>query len=462
MYQKHQTRVIIGSALIALAFLFALFEFCRYLYNSREPLIEPEIVKQQCAESKSDESEQAVVDFVEETIAVNSGDTLISIFKRVHMQPQQQHKVVKALNTVLNPKELKPGLEINFVFDGDRCGRPEKSLLSLSIKLKLDQEIIVLRNKDGGFEAKKETRQLVKEVRVVKGEINETLFRAVRKKGVSNKIFYQLVQAFSYDLDFQRSLKVGDHFELMYEVYKDPKSGDIKSGNLLYATMKVNKQTLSVYRYKDSSGHVSYYNSKGNCVRKGLLRTPVNGARISSGFGTRKHPILGYTKKHKGIDFAAPKGTPIMAAGSGTIERIGRFGSYGHYIRIKHNSEYATAYAHLCRYAKNLKKGMHVDQGQVIGYVGATGRAKGAHLHYEVIRHGKQINPKSVKMVPSKRLQGREYKLFVAQKQVFDKQFTHTLALYQKGQQNSGGQTDIKSVSYQIPEKGNGQKEIGA
>jgi murein DD-endopeptidase MepM/ murein hydrolase activator NlpD len=190
---------------------------------------------------------------------------------------------------------------------------------------------------------------------------------------------------------------------------------------LIYASLTLQGKKIHIYRHTPKGGVPQYFNENGEAVKKGLLRTPVDGARISGVFGKRRHPVLGFTKMHKGIDFAAPRGTPVMAAGSGKIVRIGRFSSYGNYIRVKHNSKYSTAYAHLCRCAKGLKVGSSVRQGQVIGYVGCTGRATGNHLHYELLADGKQIDPKHIKMMPAAKLKGTELQRFMANKELVEK-----------------------------------------
>ena len=203
-------------------------------------------------------------------------------------------------------------------------------------------------------------------------------------------------------------MRKGDQFEILVENFFDPETGTEFAGDLLFAPLKLCSGTYELYRYLDKNATADYYNSKGEGMRKPLLKTPISGARISSGYGPRKHPVLGYSRMHRGIDFAARVGTPIMAAGEGTIKRASRYGSYGNYVLIQHNNEYATAYAHLSRYAKGIKPGVRVKQGQVIAYVGATGRCTGAHLHYEVHRHGQQINPQNLKMPSQKTLQGKE------------------------------------------------------
>jgi murein DD-endopeptidase MepM/ murein hydrolase activator NlpD len=222
-----------------------------------------------------------------------------------------------------------------------------------------------------------------------------------------------LIKTFSFDVDFQRDIQDGDSFEVLYERMENEDGEFVKSGKILFASLTLSGKTIPVY-YFERDGDGEYFTPNGEAIRKSLLRTPVDGARITSGFGMRMHPLLGFSKMHKGIDFGAPTGTPIYAAGSGTVVEIGKKGSFGNYIRIRHNGEYQTAYGHMSRFAKGLVKGEKVKQGQVIGYVGATGRATGPHLHYEIMVAGAQVNPAKVKTVASNKLTGKQLKAFQA------------------------------------------------
>ena len=221
-----------------------------------------------------------------------------------------------------------------------------------------------------------------------------------------------MIRAFSFDVDFQRELQPGDRFALLYETLHEHDGQLAKPGDLLYAELVLSGKPIGIYRFTPESGITDYFTADGRSVRKSLLRTPIDGARISSGYGMRRHPILGYSKMHRGVDFAAPTGTPIYAAGHGTVEKAARFGGYGKYVRIRHNGSYKTAYAHLSRYGRGIKAGARVKQGQVIGYVGSTGRSTGPHLHYEVISNGKQVNPRSIKLPAGERLKGADLKAF--------------------------------------------------
>jgi len=221
-----------------------------------------------------------------------------------------------------------------------------------------------------------------------------------------------IVKLFSWDVDFQRDVQPGDHFAAIYDHMTDDAGNAAGLGVIAYAALELNGRVIKAYRFKRSDGSVDYYNEDGRPLRKWLLRTPVDGARLSSRFGARRHPILGYTRMHKGVDFAAASGTPIYAAGDGRVEVVGRNKGYGNYVRIRHNAEYSTAYGHMSRFAKGLRRGQMVKQGTIIGYVGATGLATGPHLHYEILQAGAQINPLSVKTIEQVQLAGADLRRF--------------------------------------------------
>ena len=217
---------------------------------------------------------------------------------------------------------------------------------------------------------------------------------------------------FSFDLDFQRDIKKNTVVSISYEKTYVENASDFSIGNIDYAKIEIGKNSLEYFKFLTNEGFIDYFNREGKNVKKSILKTPFDGAKISSNFGMRKHPISGFNKMHKGIDFAAPIGTPIYAGGNGIVEYVGTNGGYGKYIRIRHNNEYKTAYAHLNSYKKGISKGVRVNQGEVIGYVGNTGRSTGPHLHYEIIYQNKQINPLTLKLPSGKILNGEELKRF--------------------------------------------------
>ncbi|WP_119461289.1 peptidoglycan DD-metalloendopeptidase family protein [Rhodospirillaceae bacterium SYSU D60014] len=359
---------------------------------------------------------------VEEVVEVRSGDTLIGLLVDAGINRGEAYEAVTALEKVFAPRELKPGqeLRLNLSTPGQTSEARERQLVEMSLQPDVERDVHVTRNDDGGFVAATIERPLTVEVAHASSSISSSLFEASLAQGVPLGAMAEIIRAFSYDVDFQREIHPGDRFEILYEEYRDEQGNLAKVGDVLFAALTLKDRELNIYRFTPSDDRADYFNPKGESIRKALLRTPIDGARISSGFGLRKHPILGYSRMHKGTDFAAPTGTPIFAAGDGVIARIGRNGGYGNYIQIRHNSEFSTAYAHTSRFAKGLKKGSRVEQGQVIAYVGTTGRSTGPHLHYEVLQNGKQTNPLSIKLPTGKILEGKDLQAFQAVKDDID------------------------------------------
>ncbi len=353
-------------------------------------------------------------------VVIRRGDTLMKLLIDAGIERPEAANAIEAMREVFRPRDLRPGQAMHLAFAPEqdmsgRGGEPPLRLVSLTLQSRPDQDIRVVRAEgDGGFVAEAIERPLTLEVTGSAGIIESSLFTAGLHSGVPAPVMIEVIRAFSFDVDFQREVRKADDFELLFESHYDEDGALAKLGSVLYAALTLSGRRLELYRFTPESGVTDYFDSKGRSVRKALLRTPVDGARLSSGYGPRKHPILGYTKMHRGLDFAAPRGTPIYAAGDGIVERVGRYGSYGKYLRIRHNGTYKTAYAHLNRFAKSLKKGARVKQGQIVGYVGSTGRSTGPHLHYEVIANGRQINPRKIKLPSGEQLKGADLKDFQA------------------------------------------------
>ena len=273
---------------------------------------------------------------------------------------------------------------------------------TLSIEIRKNQE---------KFEIKENILQLYKKEIVVKNSIKNNLYKAAIDKKIEPNIIIEFARIYGFEIDFQRDIRKNDEFEIYYERFVDDNNVVRDTGKILYASMKVNNREITLYnfKYNNQSG---YYDINGKSIVKSLMKTPINGARLSSSFGMRKHPILGFNKMHKGTDFAAASGTPIMASGSGTIIRSRWCGGGGNCIKIKHNSTYETIYAHLKNFAKGIKEGRKVKQGQIIGYVGSTGMSTGPHLHYEVVVNGKKVNSQKLNLPSGKILKGDERKDF--------------------------------------------------
>ena len=270
---------------------------------------------------------------------------------------------------------------------------------------------VEVRKYKNDFIVRENILKLYKKEVVVRKAINTSLYNAAVKSGVEPNIIVEFARVFGFEVDFQRDIRQGDWFEILYEKFEDENKKVRDTGKIIYASMYVNGEEINLYNFKYKN-YEEYYDIRGKSITKSLMKTPINGARLSSSFGMRKHPILGYNKMHRGTDFAAPSGTPIMASGSGTITRARWCGGGGNCVKIKHNSTYETIYAHMKAFAKGVKEGRKVKQGQIIGYVGSTGMSTGPHLHYEVIVNGKKVNSQKLKLPSGKTLKGLEREKF--------------------------------------------------
>ena len=349
-------------------------------------------------------------------IEVRRGDTLFGLLTHAGLTDAEAQAAGHSLADVFSPNDLRVGQEITLSFatgagpDSDAAGK----LVGLTLQPSMDRDVKLTRNADGQFIAASIDRPLTERVDRAAGQIDISLFESARDAGVPVGLIGDIIKAYSYDVDFQRDIHEGDSFEAVFERYDTDKGELAKAGRLLYASLTLGGKPMPIY-YFERDGDGEYFTADGIAVRKSLLKTPIDGARITSGYGMRVNPILGYSAMHQGIDFGAPTGTPIFAAGNGVVEFIGRKNGYGNFIKLRHNGTYETAYAHASRFAKGLKKGSRVKQGQVIAYVGTTGRSTGPHLHFEIIVNGKHVNPSKVKTVASDKLTGPQLKAFKAQ-----------------------------------------------
>ena len=354
-------------------------------------------------------------------VEIRRGDTLMALLTQTGIERREAHAAITALSKVYSPRQLKPGQSIRLTLmpeTRDASGGADSNeewlrLVSLTLSASPVEDVHVARRAEGtGYLARAEARPLERRTISQSGAIDSSLFEAAMTAGIPTDVVIKLIRLFSFDVDFQREVQPGDRFEVLYDSFHDRAGALAKTDPLKYAAMVLSGKRLEFYHFVAADGTDDYFSPKGQSVRRALLRTPVDGARISSGYGLRRHPIQGYTKMHRGVDFAASRGTPIYAAGQGTVEALGRNGGYGKYIRLRHNSTYKTAYAHMKSYASGLKRGARVRQGQVIGYVGSTGNSTGPHLHYEVLRNGKQVNPRKIKLPSGKKLTGADLEAF--------------------------------------------------
>jgi murein DD-endopeptidase MepM/ murein hydrolase activator NlpD len=348
-----------------------------------------------------------------EQVTVRRGDTLMDILDRVGIAQAEAHAAVQSLQTVYDPRRLRAGQELQIRAEHGPAQAGARRLMGLDFDVDFDHAVRVTRGADGSYATAKVVRPQRRELVHRAGIIDDSLYMSAERAALPHDVIISLIKLFSWDVDFQRDVRRGDQFETLFEVVAlEDGSEGVRGGDLLYAALSIDGRLFEGYRFELPEGRIAYFDRSGKSLRKFLMRTPIDGARLSSRFGMRRHPILGYNRMHKGVDFAAPTGTPIYAAGAGTVELAKRNGGYGKYIRIRHTGEYSTAYAHLSGFAKGVTPGRRVRQGQVIGYVGTTGRSTGPHLHYEVLRNNAQINPLQIRQPPDQQLAGTDLERF--------------------------------------------------
>jgi murein DD-endopeptidase MepM/ murein hydrolase activator NlpD len=362
------------------------------------------------------------------TANVDRGDTLAKVFAKAKVSRADAFAAIEALRKIYDPKNLKTGQEIDLTFQSSTDSAVAPQFTGFLFEPSVELQIGVIRGDDGKFSATQYQRELTKELVHSSGTIDNSLYSDGIEAGIPPQVIVEAIRAFSFDVDFQREIQPKDTFEIAFERYKTETGQTARTGDILYARLTLNKKDIRIYRYAPRNGIADYYNEKGESVRKALLRTPVDGARITSPFSNgRLHPILGYTRAHKGVDFGVPQGTPIMAAGSGIIAEAGwNNGGYGNYVRIRHDTTYSTAYAHMSKIASGITRGARVQQGQIIGYVGMTGLATGPHLHYEVLVNNVQVNPLGVKFQTGQKLAGADLIDFQRARAVIDDKIAHT------------------------------------
>ncbi len=349
---------------------------------------------------------------------VRSGDTVETVLKRAGAPRDQVGQAVYAMRDLFDGRSLRVGQNITAFLDGDE---EDASLVGFALEPDKARTVYVWQSETGEFTAREMEVPTTKRLAVAKGEISTSLYVDALAQGASPQLVANIANLLAYSVDFQREIYPGDPFEIMFEEFVTPDGDQVRTGEIHYVRFAPQqRRNLEYWRFTTEDGQVGFYDAVGESAKRFLMKTPINGARLSSNFGRRRHPVLGYTRMHKGTDFAAPRGTPIYAAGDGVVERANRFGSYGNYIRIRHANGYKTAYAHLDRFHSRARNGRRVSQGEVIGYVGTTGRSTGPHLHYEVLRNGSHINPMSMRAPTGRKLSDAERENFVVERQIID------------------------------------------
>ena len=346
--------------------------------------------------------------FVSKKYQVKSGDNFEKILSFYKIDKSQKKIILKKLGEKKNLLNLKKNQEIKFLIDYKDKVRIKNINFILSKSENLFVKIV---DDNEEFIFEKKIINLEKKYDFVEARIKSSLYSSAIKNSIPAKLIIDFARIYGFEIDFQRDIWKNDRFQIIFEKFMNENKQLVDTGNIIYANLVLKGKEYPLYFFK-SEDAVDYYDERGQSIKKTLMKTPINGARLSSKFGKRKHPILGFTKMHTGTDFAAPKGTPIMASGDGVVIKASWCGGGGNCVKIKHNSTYSTVYAHLSKFGRNIKKGSKVKQGQIIGYVGSTGMSTGPHLHYEVIENGKKINSQTLKLPSGKTLEGKERKQF--------------------------------------------------
>ncbi len=340
---------------------------------------------------------------VERVLVLEKGDTISSVLAKAGVVHSDALSAISVLRPLFDPTRLQIGQEIALTLApaGDRT-----VLVGLEIESRFDRFAGVTRYPDGSYRAYEQIKQWNKLAFHTSGKVTTSIFSDGVHSGAPPAVMANFLRLFSFDVDFQRDIQPNDGFETVFERYQDRNGKLVHTGELLFAGLNLQGKEHEIFRFGGEFGDGQYYDRTGNSLERALLRTPIDGARLTSGFGKRRDPIRGYQRSHGGIDFAAPTGTPIRAAGDGVLTFIGRQRGYGRFITVRHNDEYTTAYAHMSGFARGMSQGKRVKQGQIIAYVGTSGRSTGPHLHYEVRLRGKRVNPMSLRLPSGKKLEG--------------------------------------------------------
>jgi murein DD-endopeptidase MepM/ murein hydrolase activator NlpD len=334
---------------------------------------------------------------------LKKNETLSSALKRINFDNENISKIIQSINKLNLGKRILKSLPVGMIID---YAIPSK-LAGGAVKLNYNKtkDIFVWQDINNNYFSQIYLRPTKLENTLIKSEIQSSLYVSALKAGIPKNTLLEMISLLGFSVDFQREIRKGDKFEIIFTKKIDLlKNITIQTNPITYVSLNLSGNKLNFFNYENKYGLPQYYDENGKSSKRTIMKTPINGARLSSGYGNRKHPILGYTKMHRGLDFAAPLGTPVFAAGDGIIEKAGWNGSYGRYIRIRHTGTYKTAYAHLSGINKNVSVGKRVSQGKTIGFVGSSGRSTGPHLHYEVLRNNKQVNPMNIKLPSGKNI----------------------------------------------------------
>ncbi len=360
---------------------------------------------------KSDSLASAAPEIPDEVIyktveaTLRSGSTLGLLLEDEGISATDTSGVITAIKEVVNLRRLQAGQKVNLLYENNYFA-------GIMLPLSTDKDIYVSRTGGAGFQVTEKYRELTVYPSTFHAVVDSSLYASCLDSGMTDRVIMEMIELFSFDVDFQRDIQRGNELSVTYEVIYDEEGNAVDTGNILYTSLKTDIHDLKIYQYTDLDGKADYYNQDGQTVRKTLLKTPINGAYITSSYGPRVSPITGYNMVHRGVDFGAPRGTPIMSSGDGTVTYAGYNDVFGYHVRVRHVNGYETMYAHMTSFASGIRRGRVVSQGQRIGYVGSTGQSTGPHLHYEVRLNGTHINPSRMKFPPGRTLQGEEARLF--------------------------------------------------
>ena len=350
-------------------------------------------------------------------LKARNGDSIQRILYDQKISPSEVNNVISALRREYNVGTLRNDQKVYLVVKREKNGN---FVSRLTVNIDNITTVHVFLNKDNVYETKRVTKILTKKNHLVETTIDRGIYRTAKQSGIENSVVAQFARLYGFEVDFQRDLKKNDKIKIFYERYLDDDGVSQRTGNIIYSEISNVEKNIILYRYEYPNGAIAYFTPEGKSIEKSLMRTPINGAKLSSRYGFRIHPIIGYNQMHQGTDFAAPIGTPVMASGAGTVEYSGWKGGYGKFISIRHSPVYQTNYAHLQDYAKGMRRGTKVQQGQVIGYLGSTGSSTGPHLHYEVVVNGRKENSQTLKLPSAAPLEGNNKNFFEIQKRNID------------------------------------------
>ena len=350
-------------------------------------------------------------------LKARNGDSIQRILYDQKISPTVVSNVLNALRREYNVGTLRNDQKVYLVVKREKNGN---FVSRLTVNIDNITTVHVFLNKDNVYETKRVTKILTKKNHLIETTIDRGIYRTAKQSGIENSVVAQFARLYGFEVDFQRDLKKNDKIKIFYERYLDDDGVSQRTGNIIYSEISNVEKNIILYRYEYPNGAIAYFTPEGKSIEKSLMRTPINGAKLSSRYGFRIHPIIGYNQMHQGTDFAAPIGTPVMASGAGTVEYSGWKGGYGKFISIRHSPVYQTNYAHLQDYAKGMRRGTKVQQGQVIGYLGSTGSSTGPHLHYEVVVNGRKENSQTLKLPSAAPLEGNNKNFFEIQKRNID------------------------------------------